>query len=411
MGTFYTNYLNNLAKTPKESWKDDYQALTDMAFSNTSDIYTIGEELTFGTQIYTDVETRVVHIITSNTSVRSSEDYKKFIFQDNDKLLKMGNRFTFNGYTWLGVEYDKYKYESNAIIARRCNHLLKWYNKEGKLIQEPCVVDYFKYSKTAGSDESKYMILPENQRLLVLQQNQFSEPLDYGKRFIFNKMAWRILDYDRVNDDGLLYMTVEKCGINNDKDDLVNEIAYNKYPADVYTIDILDSLVEVASASTYQLQIETAINGILNTDVEVTYSSSDDSIATVSDSGLVTGVANGTIIITAELTNNDAISDVVSVEVKASPADNIVEEIEGNDEIPERLTATYEIYKYINGVAQADTYTFGISGSYTSTVSSDGNNITIKALDDSSGNTVILTATNNITSDVITKNIDLINLW
>jgi len=407
---FYDNYINTQAKTPKEHWVDGAQAFVDYGFENASTLYTIKEEVTFGEQDYEDIVVRLNHIIKSQTSVNNSEDFKKIIFSDNDKIVGSGYKYQFNGYTWLTTAHDAFKYPTNAVAVRRCNHNLKWYNDEGKLIEEPCIVDYFKFSKVAGINESKVMILPDNQRMLIMQKNNRTDALNYSKRFIFNRMAWKIIDYDRTNEEGLILITVLKDFYDASKDDMENEIAVNKDPKSVYTISILNGNIETDIGGTIQLSTEVKIDGVISSGDSITYSSSDDNIATVSETGLVTGIANGSVTITAGLTNNMGINDSINSTIKVAPANNIIEEIIGDDDISVELTESYSIYKYVNGVAQADTFTFVISNSSVSMSNITGNTVLLTGIN-RNNSTVILTATNNITSDVINKTINISGLW
>ncbi len=126
---------------------------------------------------------------------------------------------------WLLVANDKqYLYSTGGRIMQ-CNQLLKWKDSSGDTVEQNCVIDEFRFYNTQGVEETKYMRLPDNQKLIMMQNNVLTETLDYTQRFIFNEMAWKIIDFDRATGDTILFITVEKSPINSQSDDEDNEIA------------------------------------------------------------------------------------------------------------------------------------------------------------------------------------------
>lgn len=404
----YDNYINNIAVSPQASWKNNHQELINFQFTNTFDLATIGEEVTIGTQSFSDIEVRLNHIIKGYTSVNKSKDYKKIIFKDNSKSINTGYRYQFDGFTWLAVDYDARKYNSNSIIVRRCNHTLSWYNAEGNLIQEPSVIDYFQYKSTDDIDVNKYMTVANTTRYILLQNNEYTTNLDYDRRFIFNRMAWRIINFDEISEEGIIQITVERVESDDNKDNIDTNLAINTYPIPIYTIDILNEDIEITPVGTMQIYTEVKNDGVVETP-SLTYASSDSNIATVSSTGLVTGIINGSITLTVSLSDNSSILDTITVDVVTIPVTNTFEDIIGDDEIAIGNTSTYAIYKYIDGIAQIDTYVFTINNTLVSMSSSTDNTVTLLSGEDTGS--VILTATNDITSDVINKTIDITEAW
>jgi hypothetical protein len=99
----------------------------------------------------------------------------------------------------------------------------------------------------------------------------------------------------------------------------------------------------------------------------------------------------------------------VTLTIASTPASSTVEEIIGDEYIKYGISKTYTIYKYINGIAQSDTYTFSVNNNLVSIVSYTSNTVVLKA-----GTTVgnaVLKATNTITSDEIIMTITVESLW
>lgn len=91
----------------------------------------------------------------------------------------------------------------------------------------------------------------------------------------------------------------------------VNVVAF--FPIDATSLTLDEESINIVEGNT-----KTVIATVLPTDAdekEVTWSSSDETVATVNQNGLITAVADGMAIITASLTSNTSINDTVSVNV------------------------------------------------------------------------------------------------
>ncbi len=88
-------------------------------------------------------------------------------------------------------------------------------------------------------------------------------------------------------------------------------------PIRVYTVLVTPPVTSVLVGETIQLEAETtdALGNVLTSKV-VAWSSSDEAIATVSESGLVTGHAPGSVVITA---TSEEKTGSATVEVEAAP--------------------------------------------------------------------------------------------
>lgn len=401
-------------KTPSEYFKNTLQDKINIEFENASTLNTIQEELIPGTNIYTDVQVRIEHVVKNELGQKLGDDYRGLIFKNMDHIYGLGYRYQFSNNTWITVFSDYYKFPTASTTIRRANYTLKWINDVGKIIEEPCIIDYFKLSPSNNVEDKQYIRTGSNIRYVHFQNNSETYKLIRDKRFIIDRRAYRCIDFDSVTFSstlpGLYILTLEEHQFNASTDLLYADgtgIA-NYYGNTAYTIDITNLDISISSGNTAQLNWVVKYGGTIVTDKTVVFSSSNTSVATVDSSGLVTGVSNGSCAITASLQDNNAIYDTINISVVSSPSQNIVEQISGADSISNGLTSDYSIYKYIDSVIQADTYTWSITGD-ASIVSYDGNYATVQA--NSNIGTCILQAQNNISGSIFTKTITLTDMW
>ncbi len=403
---YYDAYKNNLAMSPSESYKDNLQAMIDSQFENSSSLYNIEEECPTKSNLWNNVDVRINHVLSSNMGIKLGDDFKELIFGDLSHPKGMGYKYKFDNYVWITINTDNYKFVTASAVIRRCNQVLKWYNKEGRLIEEPAIIDYYKF-RPNNFKENKDMILPDDKKQIIMQLNDNTSELAYDKRFIFNKMAWKIVDYDVVSYPSLLILTVTQHEMDKARDDISNEIA-DAFVLPSYEIKILNNDIQLQTGSKIQLKIQITKDGDI-VSLPVIYKSLNKQKATIDNMGLITAISNGVCDISVELENNGSVSDVISATINNSPTVNVIEEIVGDDNTPIGVTKAYTINKYIDGVVQPDTYTFSINNNLSILNNVTDNSVKLKA--GKVTGTVILTATNDVTSDVINKTIDIVTLW
>jgi hypothetical protein len=127
----------------------------------------------------------------------------------------------------LTVNTDYYKYSTFSNTIRRCNYTLKWYTNSATpaLIEEPCIIDYYKFTSSNTIDEDAYLRVGSNIRYAFLQSNNNTDLLRRDDKFIVDKRAYRIIDYDSVTKSGLFIITLEEYQANTAIDDIDNNIA------------------------------------------------------------------------------------------------------------------------------------------------------------------------------------------
>lgn len=406
--TFYQAYLT-IAQSPSLQIREDYQEVVNSEFAVASDLYTIEEELTFGTQVFTNTDARVDHAINTTTGTKLGDDYRQLIFEDFTHAKGLGYRYRFNNNIWLCMNSDLYKYVTASTTVRRCNNVIKWYDTYGALQIEPCVIDYA-YSGTSV-DFDQTINTNDGNLVVTVQYNQYTSGIKINDRFIFGGTPFKVKSKNNFfqNQTGvdsttpLLYLTVYVDPIASG-DDLVNNIpAY----ANNYSITTNTNVINQSVGYTTQLSATVKLNNdIVN--APLTWTSSNPLIATVDNNGNVNLITNGSCVISVKMTDNPSVVANINVTVQAVPVN--VTEVRISPNVTELLQSQeqlYTVYLYVNGVQQANVFTYATSGAtsdkYTFTNVS-GNSFKVKNLNQSSTN-LIVTATSG--ANVGTQNIKL----
>lgn len=221
----YNAYLSIKPSTLQGVYQQKLQTYIDKQFSNASNFYTIEVESPFGSLNWENIDARIDHIINSKTGKNLGDDFKKLMFQNISSTPLSGTRYRFDDQIWMVYNTDNYKSVTNACAIRRCNYTLKWTNENDEVIQQPVIIDYFRFITNENVDESKFMRIGAGLRYIFLQNNDESYKLVRDKRFIIDRKVYRIVDYDSITIPGIYQITVEEQQVNNATDDIVNGIA------------------------------------------------------------------------------------------------------------------------------------------------------------------------------------------
>lgn len=124
-------------------------------------------------------------------------------------------------------------------------------------------------------------------------------------QIIFDKGLYKINSVDTTRDNLIIYV----CKFAE---------MYNPH---VYTIELSETMKTIVEGETYQVVATYKDNGTVVTNPTLTYSSSDTTIATVDDKGLVTGMGVGSVEITVNYNNT---IEKLSIVVNAKPVEKVI---------------------------------------------------------------------------------------
>lgn len=239
----------------------------------------------------------------------------------------------------------------------QCLDKLKWLDATGELRET-----WFTYRTTEsgnlGIDNGKIISLGNETRQLIIQHNEFTDLFVKEQRFIFDRSAWKLSSIDRLS-DGLIYLVLQQDTYNSTTDNL--ELGVADYYGKVanYKVEILNRDVTAFKVGeTLRLNVKVT-NRDVPIEAVVTYSSSDESIATIDKNGMITAIAKGSCVVGAEYKN---VSDSIQLNVIEDVVNNYSAEITGDDFIKYNMIKTFTAIFRNNGTQQVDKSRFWITG-------------------------------------------------
>lgn len=383
----YKTRMNVLGDTKKERDINNERRIINKYFNNSPSVYTV---------LINEVE-KEVNIVSGNT-LRNKEYLREIITKPEDSI-NVGDIIFWDTINWLCIKNrDFYGIYKKGLI-QKCNYTLKWLDSQYQLQQSPCIIT----DKVDTLDEEKYFTLPDNKFRIILPSTPATKQLTIDKRFIFNDSVWITTFVDKMT-DGLITLTVQSTE-SNANDDFENEIADNIQVT--YSIEILNNDVNLTVGDTFQLNIKAYANSVEVSNPIVTYISSDETIATVDENGLINCIAEGNCVVTV---NYQDVSDSININVQSVVVDNYSINISGNNSISIGSTEIYNVSILNNGVEVEESVTFSLSNELCSIQSQDGNSCTIKA-GNNTGTIDLIATLDSDNSVVNSKTISITSLW
>jgi hypothetical protein len=265
-------YLNSGSPTfmmaPGEDMIFDFQSWLNEDFNYASDVFVIQEEVTFGSNSYSDITARVNRGIQQNTGIKLGDDFKNLLFKDLTYSPTLGRKYKFDNNIWIVVFSETIKNLAVSALVRRCNNTLRWIDKDGNYYSEECSIDY---SISRPRDEMGTVdpVMPAGYVTIFCQQNDRTKLIKGNQRFLFgpanNRIAFKIfgdgvrsfLNQQTGNDESstLLQLSVGGHFINENTDNLTLGIAdyykdFNKFTSG-------------SSVGTYDIKVTPPTNKIL----------------------------------------------------------------------------------------------------------------------------------------------------
>jgi hypothetical protein len=371
---YYTAGSPVFFQTPKQYYSNGFQSWLNDQFYNSSDYYVMQEESSFASGSFIDVDVRVNRAVSSVTGVKLGDDFKQLLFKNIEHATGIGFLYQFDENFWLCTHSETIKNLGITCTVRRCNNMLKWIDDYGNTYSEPCIIDY-EIKRPTDSMGRVDPVTPEGFIQVFTQGNTDTRQILPSQRFLFgntsNRTCYKIYGNGINNFENqktqidesanLLWFYMGASYINNETDDLTNGIA------DRYKVSIALSLYPTSitgnTTETIQLYPTVTLNDI-KVYRDVIYSSSSSAIASVSGSGLVTLNSSGSCNILSYVETNISASANALVTVMSGSSTLTEVRVDPNpDFILQDDTTSYNVKLYVDGVQQAETFAFTISGS------------------------------------------------
>lgn len=290
----------------------------------------------------------------------------------------MGDVIVWNNLIYLVIIIDKDQQIQTRGQIQLCNNTLSIL-KNNILHHIPCIIESNVRFQDLRVEESKFINIPDDKITARIPNNEITKDISRNLIFKLNDYDnYKIISVNRVTEPGLIILKMEFAA--------EEAIEHN------FVVEILNGYsIEIQENTNLQLNVEVRDNGnIMSPTPVVAYTSSDENICTVNSDGLVSAIAVGNCVITA---NSNGVSDSIVVEVVENVQHNITVEItSGNSSIVVTKSSAYACTFRDNGTDVPGTSVFyltaddGVSSTDLATISSQ----------DSAENTCIVTAGNSV---------------
>ena len=367
----YNAYLSVTKSTPSDIYKDEFQELVNAEYDNTTTLKTV---LHNGSSI----TVRVVGKFNSETLSKRNDNYQKIIFRTPDYEVKVGDIFEFDGAKWICTDV------TYTTVSKSCTVTKSYYDlnvyKNGILYKVPCIVEDLTRLYSMGTDENKYIIQPSTDIIIRVPNNEVTTLIKRDEIYKIGMSQYKVVDISDIINPGLLILKLEWTA---EEQHLPN-----------YSINILNGdNIQVNVSNSLQIQCE-VLDGdiVLSPTPPLVFSSSDETIATIDNNGVVSILGIGIVTFTVSLKSDINIKDNITVEFVDVLQHNYVVTISGNTSIVKGKTATYTATFTDNGQVITQESFFYLTGD-------DGVSTTTLATitsQDSVNNTCVVTAGNTI---------------
>jgi len=379
--SYFNNYLlRTSVEGTTTQQQDEYwlQQKVNEVFPYSPDIYTV-------TYKGTPVTVRLFNEKAAGGLTHIKDDFRRVLFQNIQQVVNLGDYITFGGFDWLCTDTNSINRLINYYTFRRCNTKISWIDANG-VIQTYSAIAETLTNKREELKEWKFIETVFGKMLMYIPYDSNTSQIYEKQRFIVNNRAYIVSYVDNYtyvkNGVGFIALALENDQINPILDNLTLGIAnyYNSQQSFSIVINNGTS-ASIGVNETLQLNVSVYDNGALVSNPIITYSTNNLAIATVSASGLVTGIALGNCTITVSSYNVNA---TISINVVSASQNNYSCTITGNNQVLINQTQQYTVSFYNNGVAYNDvasqwwlTASDGVSQTSLATLSFSGNNATL----------------------------------
>lgn len=358
---------------------------------------------------YTTLNIRLADILSpSANTTKKMDDYKQVLIPDRAvDYLPIGAKINTMGSTWIVINPSNISSVSaNAVIAR-CNATYNSYDYYGNIIVEPIVVEKYTMSNN-DNDNSINLVLMDGYFNITCQLNENTKNLGINKRIILGDKPYHITGFtdfiqEFTGDRKNIHIMTFTARIDEptESDDLTIGIAGGKE----YVVSAeLNGQTELIAGQSTTVTADFLINGKKidsTTEHPLTwkYSSSDETIAKVSDDGKVMTYKEGNAVIVATLVQNPLVTAKIGLTITEVVNEPYIA-FDGftHDYITQYSSETFNATYFENNLATDYPLKWTFSGAtkrdYIATISEDGRSVTIECLS-ASDKPLKITATYN----------------
>lgn len=340
---------------------------------------------------WVETEIRLSDVSTQSVTAFDSKEYdnfKEILFRSRAiDYIPVGAYVETMGSIWMVVNPGNMSSPTTNAVIARCRAHWTFYDEYGNIQWEPLVID--RRTMLSNRNESpENLVLMEGYFNVKCQKNANTVKLRDNQRMILGSYAYHITGFtdffeEFTGDDEsahVINLTVRREEP-EEHDDLVNHIADGLLYK--WSAEITGSGSVLVDGET-TLTADMLMNGKGYSDRELpmtwSWSSSDESVATVSADGIVRGISEGSAVITANLAENLDLAATFTISVSAGS-----ESVRFIGTIPPFISQYSEIVlnavHEVNGEAAEDPLEWSFTGAdpenWTAAVSDDGRSCTV----------------------------------
>ena len=320
--TFFSNYLDNVAQSPNEQWRNEQQAFVNSAYENSTvlkrDVFEEGYPFDF--KFVNNPECWVGTVLDVTTGiVKDSDDYRSLYFMDLNHESGRGRYFKWADNYWIVYETTTHELETiSTCNIRRCNNWLKWLNDKGEVIQYPCVIEG---ELTSANAQVAKTITQANSHInVIVQGNKDTLSLVKNTRIMFNHSVYKFyainnyMQVDYVDDNTPLLFMDFYLDMEIDEDNVAENLADDLRKDFTVECDVTQLRGQIGSVGNIASKVYYK-NNLIN-DVRMEYTSNNDDVITIDDNGYYHMVNNGAATINVRILGNEPSSIDIPVIVE-----------------------------------------------------------------------------------------------
>lgn len=277
---------------------------------------------------WVETEIRLSDVSTQSVTAFDSKEYdnfKEILFRSRAiDYIPVGAYVETMGSYWMVVNPGNMSSPTTNAVIARCRAHWTFYDDYGNIQWEPLVID--RRTMLSNRNESpENLVLMEGYFNVKCQKNANTVKLRDNQRMILGSYAYHITGFtdffeEFTGDDEsahVINLTVRREEP-EEHDDLVNHIADGLLYT--WSAEITGSGSVLVDGET-TLTADMLMNGKGYSDRELpmtwSWSSSDESVATVNADGIVRGISEGSAVITANLAENPDLATTFTISVNA----------------------------------------------------------------------------------------------
>ena len=334
---------------------------------------------------------RMADIVKPTAAIqRDFDDYKMILFADRDiEYIMQGAKIEAMGSTWIVYNPLNTSGSDGAAVVRRCNAVWNFLDYYGNVVSEPILVENSR-ANANDSDTQQSLMIAKGYFNVLCQYNDHTRQIDTNTRMILGTAAYRVTGYSDFDMEftgdystvRMLQFSIRFEEANFAIDDMEKHVAGGKAFSWGITVNAPDKLRVGATAQCTAESVRNGQNVVSSGENPISYyyTSSDKSVLTVTNDGLITAVAEGPATVTATLSQNPAYSAAMEITVTETE-----DGVAFTSTIPQTLgafeSATITAAYFLDGEEQADPLTWYVGGAddtaYSYAVSTDGKSVSI----------------------------------